>query len=158
MLSIFHDNIQQPKVNMQSLNVQKWQWRVFLRQDWLNYRRGCCYIKAWRSLMGPCVLLVRWSSLAISLPLLVSQGAEGIAEQNSVRLRIVWKPVRYFWLSLIALSTPAFRFQVLGTKYKHELLVDHPFSNSAGSRGNFNLILPLFDNLLLNKLFGQRQV
>lgn len=28
-------------------------------------------------------------------------------------------------------------FQVLGAKFEHELLVDHPFSNTAGSCGNF---------------------
>lgn len=30
-----------------------------------------------------------------------------------------------------------FLFQMLGTKYKHELLVDHPFADPAGSCGNF---------------------
>lgn len=36
----------------------------------------------------------------------------------------------------------AFLSQVLGAKYKHEILVDHPFSNSAGRCGNFPF-LPL---------------
>lgn len=33
-----------------------------------------------------------------------------------------------------------FLIQVLGAKYKHELLVDHSFPNSAGSCGKFLLI------------------
>lgn len=34
-----------------------------------------------------------------------------------------------------------FFIQVLGAKYKHELLVDYPFSNSAGCCGNFHFLL-----------------
>lgn len=35
-----------------------------------------------------------------------------------------------------------FSLQVLGTKHKHEYLVDHPLSDPAGSCGNFVFIPP----------------
>lgn len=43
--------------------------------------------------------------------------------------------------SVFVIFVYAFLIQVLGAKYKHELLVDHSFSDSSGSCGNFLLIL-----------------
>lgn len=71
--------------------------------------------------------------MAISLLHFINQGEESFLLlqelQNSVTKLV---------------SSNAFLFQVLGAKYKHELLVDHPFPDTAGSCGNF-LLLTFFD-------------
>lgn len=148
MFSIFHDSIQHPNFIMQSLRVRKWGWKGFLRQDFLNRRHICCYVKALKTHNGavcPVGLVEQFGcqSLAFHQPGSGKISAvAGVAKQWNLtcyRVSHVWKPVRFFLLFLIGLS---FRFQVLGTKYKHELLVDHPFSDLAGSCGNFPF-LPL---------------
>lgn len=123
-------------------------WKGFLRQDFLNRRHICCYVKALKTHNGavcPVGLVEQFGcqSLAFHQPGSGKHSAvAGVAKQWNLtcyRVSHVWKPVRYFLLFLTGLS---FRFQVLGTKYKHELLVDHPFSDLAGSCGNFPF-LPL---------------
>lgn len=90
-----------------------------------------------------CVLPVWWKqfsrqSLSFHQPGTGKHSAvAGIAKKCNKACYRCLKLVRCFWLFLIGLL---FRFQVLGTKYKHELLVDHPFSDITGSCGNLQFL------------------
>lgn len=73
----------------------------------------------------------------------------GLAGVSCKKMRVIHTEGIFFSPCFSFVFT--FLFQMLGTKYKHELLVDHPFADPAGSCGNFLHVVCHYALLFIKK-------